>query len=285
MKDKAKLYNSVPRDQTVIFLRKLFATHEELLHELAPKGFERSIYYYVHHPSLPEAYTEYRCMRIKNYRVAKMLKLRYTFQPLISFDDFAKTYVHAPAHPRREMLRLLGMKIKEVCCSSGIVHNRRGECYLHHESENVRNDIIYNAYVDLIDDTTLGTDQILATTDNYMNYDYYHVYYCIFRFLKAEKADWHFHPDYLIFLKGLETELENEESRDFETYDAESAVLNQIKAASFKEESDEDFEGHGFLNFQDELEHEKENPSAMVRAYYDVYGKWPEGFPPKAEEY
>lgn len=285
MKDKAKLYSSVPRDQTVSFLKKLFATHKELLLELAPKGFERSIYYYVYHPSLPEAYTEYRYARIKEYQVAKMFNFRKKYQPLKSFDDFAKTYIPAPANPNREVLRLLGIKIKEVCCSWGIVHNCKGACYLHHESEQMRNDLIYTAYADFLRDVSLKSDVMLTTTNNYLSYDYYHLFYFIFRFLKDQNAELHYHPDYLVFLKGLETELENDENRDFESYDAELAVLNQIKAASFKEEQEEDFEGYGFLNFQDELEHEKENPPSIVRAYWDVYGKWPEGFPPKAEEY
>src|SRR5262249_12343797 len=132
-------------------------------------------------------------------------------------------------------------------------------------------------------DFYMGTSMVAGRTDLTP------VYEMIFRRLKARGCDWKYSfprlhlVDFRPLKKQMDEQKREEEGEKFEEYDPEKAFAEEeeerkhdAEVADMREKLDDDY--------RDAVEAAQDaEPPTTVRAYKNVYGEFPKGWPPEAE--
>lgn len=125
----------------------------------------------------------------------------------------------------------------------------------------------------------MGTQMVSGRTDLAS------IYQMIFRRLQAAGCDWTYHFPRLniVDLRPLREQMEQEKT-DFTDYDPSAAFAKEQEAATHNEEVSEMREKLDEAYRESVEEAQDEPPPKTVEIYRQVFGHFPEGWPPVAEE-
>jgi hypothetical protein len=253
----------------------------DVLHELAPTGWENSPLVAIRHPSLAQVYEE----RLRMHR--NMAALRKPSDPLSlppepTLDETAQNFREDPIDTEKEVRELVGDCLwdvfsdgHEVVAVDGRVLNLgsfRGSGGFLAEVLNRQIGVEEYDYIYFY----MGTSSFAHRADLTP------VYQMIFRRLRRRRLDWIYNFPRLnvVDIRPLKDALDQERAPAWLDYSPSEALAKEEqqkeddrKLAELRESLDEG-------RREAMAEALKRPPPATVRAYYAVYGCFPQGWPP-----
>ncbi len=256
---------------------------QDVLREIAPKGWEQSPLLAVFHPSLHQVYDE----SVRLHRNVQSFPWRDTQQPprpAPTREEVAKTYLQTPIDTEVEVRELVGKCLWDifsdnhevVAADERIVDigSFRGAGGFIAAWLNRQTDTRAYDYMDFY----MGTIWIAQRADLTP------VYAMIFRRLKARGYNWR----YAFPKLGL---VDMRPLRD--AWDEHTANTGDAEPISVPDEEEaEEQRASALAELHESLDRahreaidaaRQEPPPTTVEAYHSVYGRWPEGWPPVAE--
>jgi len=260
-----------------------------LLQKLAPEGWERSALLRVHHPTAEQVFEE--TLRFQE----NLARLRGSSappreEPRLTLDDIRRDQQNEAPHPVEECADLLGRCLWDVFADNHDVTTSLGALVdlgsfrsaagFIAEFRN-RKDLRSSRSTDRMDyiDFYLGTAWIGHRADLTP------VYELIFRRMHHLGLDWRYvHPRLMALdLNPLLDGLESDDVPDAIQYDPTESFWQEREGAA---RSAEFAELRRCLDeaYRESVEQARNNPPpTIVRAYYQVYGRWPDGWPPDVD--
>ena len=253
----------------------------DVLQELAPDGWEKSRLLAAFHPSLAQTYEE----TLRVYRnLAKLRKPndQHPVRPEPTFDEVASKFQEHPIEAEKEVRELVGDCLWDVFSDSHevVAQDRR--------VLNLGSFRGSGAFLAEILNRQTGDEHF-----DYMNFymgtiwaaqraDLTPVYRMIFRRLKDRGLDWiyHFPRLHAVDLRSLKEGLDQQQAPDWLDYSPSEALA---KEEEDKKRDDELAQLRESLDagYREAIEEALDGPSpTTVRAYEEVYGSFPEGWPP-----
>jgi hypothetical protein len=253
----------------------------DVLHELAPEGWENSPLLAVFHPSPTQSYEE----SLRFHR--NLLKLRRPnderpVPPEPTLHEVARDYRERPIEVDQEVRELVGECLWDVFSDSHEVVGPEGRAF----------DLgSFRGSGDFLADVL--NRQVGERRYDYMSFymgtiwvaqraDLTPVYGLIFGRFRGRRLDWiyHFPRLYAIDLRPLKDALDKQKEPDWLNYSPSEALAKEAEEkahdqelAKFRESLDE-----GYREAVEEAL--SAPPPATVRAYESVYGRFPRGWPP-----
>lgn len=280
----------LPLKSAELLLQKILGTIPALTRTIAPDGFTKSPFFYYYHQKLAEEYQMYRRIRVMRFKFDRWEKKAIVRNPaLLTIEEFAKEFKLTPHHLPDEIIALLGELFFRVAGKSCRVYDQYGCLYDFGDPDQ---------YEDLFQKIVIETCVTSRKPFPYSAYvhhtykisdeevDVTLVYKHIFRFLKSEGLDWQFREFYFDFLLGLQREIEaknpfNGDNDEFPTLGHLESIASFLQIGVVDPSTGEivypDF-GTEFVNYNN-----KKGP--ILKAYIEVYGHNPYGFPPKMTDY
>jgi len=272
---KKDQYKPAGKRATILLLKKILTTLPELLQDIAPDGFENSIYHQILYGDLEKDYIKYRTLRITQYKWSAFWSRKLVYTPKLSFADFKKTYKPSPPNLPAEILSLTAMVMVPIFSKYHVIYDEKGldhglvfQNYFNEYFLIAANRLsIFNNYrfkeEDLFDRYIYDKDIDLAP------------FYCfVFRKFKELQLRFYYEkswPEFDSFIDCLEqTLLERQKTESMEEYNPEEALLKEM---SIDQQTQE-------LQYQRNLQTAAECmvPCEMVRAYVSVHGEYPDGY-------
>lgn len=272
---KKDQYKPAGKRATILLFKKILEATPELLQQIAPHGFENSVYHRILHGDLEADYNKYRTLRITRYKWNLFWFKKPVYTPKISLEEFKKTYQPCKVNIPAEILSLMAIAMTPVFSKYHVVYDRKG---LDHGL--IFQNFFADYFLTAANRLSLYNGQQFSMKDLFDRYIYdnnidlapfYDFLFYKFKELKIgfyyEKA-W---PEFDGFMDCLEESIMEQRAKDFmETYNPEEAVLKEI---------------HAEKEIQD-LNHERDLqaaagcmvPCEIVRAYVNVHGEYPEGY-------
>ena len=263
----------------------------EVTSQIAPFGLAVSEYFYCNRKGPDTDYLVYRKVRASKYIYAKKYqKTEFTFEPLQSYQDFLKTYEFWPElNIEMEMTSLLLNCFRNVIVRCGFYIKITDDSYFKYRLGNTSDQRIVRFVLKqtLIREFTTEDDyfykaEIWGPYFNNHGVDNYPFYVRVFKEMKIAELDFVYRCDYLKFLKRLNAVRFTDwwsASPDHATYDPEQEVIKSI----CKENKQMFGKKFDFDNAFNELS--QSGPTEVLRAYHEVYGCWPDGWPLRKEDY
>lgn len=251
-------------------LKFIFKDYSQLFQELAPEGWSKSPYVLFFHPSAEQQFEEHKRLTDNLNRLdPKNEKKDYSAPETFKQDDTGSV------DGQTEFLYLLGLVVYDIFSNNHTVVDPGKKEY---DFGSMRGSGAFIA--DFFNEMELSTDYDYI--DFYMGTVWINSradlepFYCyVFEKLKQKKLDWiySFPRLYLFSPKKPAEEAKPEE------YDPEKSVLKELetkesdeKTRELREKLDEDY--------RRAFEEAKYKPlPAMVKAYKEVFGTLPEGYP------
>jgi len=253
----------------------------DVMEELAPGGWENSPLLAVFHPSLAQTYEE--TLRFhRNSRKLRRPDDQRLLRPEPTLDEVAGEFRERPIEAEQEVRELVGECLWDVFSDSHEVVGPDGRV------------------LDLGSFRASGgfLAEILNRQTGAEHYDYLNfymgtiwagqradltpVYRMIFRRLRGRRLDWiyHFPRLHAVDLRPLKEALDQKQEPDWLNYSPSEALAKEEEEnerdrnlASLRETLDE--------GYRESIEEAlKGPPPATVRAYEEVYGCFPRGWPP-----
>lgn len=238
-----------------------------LLNEIAPNGFEKSIYHQVFYPSLEQAYEAYKYRQMKQYLKLKCKSQIVDSKLFQTKDEFLKTYVPALPNLELEALAVYVAALSDIFSDLSIVHDRHGNCFELH--------LAFSDFIFLASHVTTAVNSFYSINELFPSYRYTEVdiqaiYRFIFRYLHSQGLDY----QYLSYQEKFKTEWQ-EMSNPYSDLSIEARLeaSNGQISTEMVEEMDEIskyIDKHDMMSAMD--------TPPVVAAYLDVYGHWPEGY-------
>jgi hypothetical protein len=255
----------------------------DVLHELAPDGWEQSPLLAVFHPSLEQVYEE--SVRVhRNIARLRRPDDRRPVTPEPTPDAVAESYRQTPVEAEREVAELVGQCLwdifsdnHEVVAPDGRVLDlgsfRASGDFL----ADVLNQQTSKACYDYLD-FYLGTNWARQWADLGP------VYRMIFRRLRARRLDWvyRFPRLYAVNLTPLKQALDRQNEPDWLNYSPSEALAKEQEETEHEQELAKLRESLDQGNREAVEEALTRPPPATARAYEEVYGHFPRGWPPSA---
>lgn len=258
--------------EAIQLLLNLFGNEEATMAQLAPEGWENSPYYRLQHPTVDQLYLE----SIDFHNNANQLLKKDESPP--TREEIEADYEERLCHPRDELLQLLGECVWNIFSNNHSVIGPEGEEYnlgsfrgsgrfiadfinRHYPSDRIAYDYL---------------DFYCAGWAHHDRADLTPVYALLFQRLRERFCDWvySFPRTYLIDLGQKKEDV----SDDTERYNPEEAMRKDLERKERQKEVD-DFRRELEEGYEEAKEEAKyELPPAIIRAYREVYGKWPEGW-------
>ena len=253
----------------------------DVVHEIAPGGWENSALLAIFHPSLTQSYEETLRMH-RNLGRLRRLDDQRPVPPEPTLDEVTRDFRESPIEAGREVGELVGQCLWDVFSDSHEVVGPDGRV------------------LDLGSFRGSGgfLAEILNRQSGAEHYDYLSfymrtiwvaqradlspVYKMIFRRLRGHRLDWiyHFPRLHAVDLRPLKEALDQKPEPDWLSYSPSEALAKQAEQrerdqelAELRASLDE-----GYREAVDEAL--KQPPPATVQAYEAVYGCFPRGWPP-----
>jgi hypothetical protein len=253
----------------------------DVLQELAPYGWENSSLVAVFHPSLAQSYEE----TLRFHRnVAKLRKPNdvQPSRPEPTFDEVASSYRELPIEAERELRELVGECLWDVFSDSHdvVAHDRR--------VLNLGSFRSSGAFLAEILNRQIGDDQYdymsfyMGTIWAAQRADLTPVYRMIFRRLKGRGLDWiyHFPRLHAVDLRPLKEALDQQQGPDWLNYSPSEALAKEEEDKKRDQDLAELRESLD-AGYREAIEEALNGPPpTTARAYEEVYGCFPEGWPP-----
>jgi hypothetical protein len=255
----------------------------DVVAELAPAGWENSPLLAAFHPSPAQLYEERRRLH-RNLASLRKPNDQHPVPPEPTFDEVARDFREQPIENEREVRELVGDCLWDVFSDAHEVVAADGR--------------VLN--LGSFRDSGGFLAEILNRQTGAEDYDYLHfymgtiwvaqradltpVYRMIFRRLRSRRLDWiyHFPRLHAVDLRPLKEALDQRHGPDWLNYSPSDALAKEEeqreqdrKLAELRESLNEGYR-------EAIAEALKRPPPATVRAYAEVYGCFPQGWPPTA---
>jgi len=242
------------------------------MNQLAPEGWENSPYYRLQHPTVEQLYQESTDF---HKSINQLLK---ESEPPPTREEIEADYEERPCYPRDELLQLLGECVWNIFSNNHSVIGQEGEEYnlgSFRGSGRFIAEFINQQYPfeRIVYDYL---DFYCAGWAHHDRADLTPVYALFFQRLRERSCDWvySFPRTYLVDLSQKEEEAGN----DIEEYNPEEAMRRDMERRERHKEV-EDFRRELDEGNEEAKEKAKyEPPPEIIRAYRQVYKKWPEGW-------
>ena len=256
-------------------------TVDELLGDLAPEGWAQSPLVRLYHPTPEQRYRE----ALERHRQPPPFwaKDEEKGEPPRR-EHFQEGDDEKPVDPEREVLDLVGACLWDVFSDNNDVTGPGGKVY-HLGSFRGSGGFLADFF-----NTHYAPDYRYGYIDFYMGAwggsdraDLTPIYEWIFRRLYALDCDWRYHFSELLAVRFGQ---EEPEADDPAGYDPAQAVQNELDASqdesdTVQDEADELRESLRELNEKAKARVRRNPPPQVVQAYANVYGAWPDGWPPR----
>lgn len=253
----------------------------DVLHELAPEGWERSPLAAIFHPT-PDQLHEEALRMYRNLLALRKPDQSHPARPAPTREEVAKEFQERPVETEVEVRELVGQCLWDVFSDSHQVLAPDGRVL---DLGSFRSTGGFLA--DLLNQQTGG--QQYDYLDFYMGTiwvagraDLTPVYRMIFGRLRARGLDWtyHFPRLYAVDMRPLKESLDRKDEPEWANYDPSDALAKEgaererdQHLAELRESLDEGYRGAIDTALQGP-------PPTTVRAYAAVYGADPRGWPP-----
>lgn len=254
----------------------------DVLQELTPEGWQRSPFVTVWHPSAEQLHQELVRMTENLARLPRRPDAPPS-PPAPTLAELQAEHEEANVEVERECRELVGKCLWHVFSDNNDVVGPDGR-KLDFGSMRYGGEILANLL-----NQQIGTQEYdyihfyLGTVWVSDRADFTPIYRMIFRRLHQRGFDWvyHFPRLYAIDMRPLKKQLDEQKKPEWQEYDPSKALAEEEEdrqrneeLAKLRESLDE---GH-----REAVEQAMEEPPpATVQAYYDVYGDFPEGWPPR----
>lgn len=272
--------NRLTEKESTEFLEELFPSGlagSDIKNELVPEGWVNSPLKAAFHPSPEQQFNEYSRMSRNLKNLSGKQKTGSEDEEEPDFEEFCKDLKDQPVEPNREIMELMGLCLwdvfsdnHEVFASDGRLvdlGSQRGSAGFIAGWLNTKQDIKRYSYLDFY----LGTAWISDRADLSP------IYRIIFQRLHKAGGDWiyHFPQLYLFSPPDIDKQTDNMES-----YDPAKTVVDEIEKKKREKSSKELEENIHELNRKAADEASQGEPPRIVNAYQDIYGNFPDGWPP-----
>lgn len=243
---------------------------------LIPEGWESSSLKFIFHPTPKQKYRELVQLH-KN--IAKISKDKPPTDDLPSFKQFKNEYKSKPVKPEKELWDLVGLCVWDIFSDGHdtftpdgrIAHlgSSRGSGSFLGDwiEERQKSDEQYH-YMDFY----MGTSMVSKRADLSP------VYRIIFKRLREIGCDWKYHFPRLYLLDVSQTKSKREKSP--ENYNPEQAITDEQKRSK-QNQRNEKLKNELEKDHQENIKKAcKKDPPPIVQAYRDVFGTFPNGWPP-----
>lgn len=258
-------YEYISRTRCTNLFKKMLADLPGLAKQIAPQGFENSIYHAKYFPTAEQVYHDYRQSRALSYKDAKRDGTDYLLKDIIPFADFLKTFNPAPPDLRRELLDLFIEGMQEIFNRNALVLDRKHHTYKRRWGLEFE-ECMYKAVETFFPEYTTGEQWEFFSVRTYQFVDMKPVYCYVFSLLKKEKLDYRY--------EVVSCKIFNELIDTLESFAAENKIKQILRG---DEESDQP---QMQLDADRQLLEAIIYPPPVVAAYFEVYGHWPENYPP-----
>jgi len=279
----------LPWKKIIAAINGLLDAIPEVTLQIAPFGFAVSEYFYCNRKGPDTDYLVYRKVRVSKYLYAKKYqKTEVIYEPLRSYKEFLKNYEFWPVlNVEMEMTSLLFQCFRKIFIRSGFYIKIDDKSYYkRHITSMSDQEIVRYVLKQTLkrqfakEDDYFYTAKIWGPYFNSHGVDCYPFYVCAFREMKHAGLDFVYRCEYLKFLKRFNEQpfMDNwYSSPDHATYDPEKEVLQSLEN---KKMYDKKFDINSAFN-----ELSMSGPSEALQAYHEVYGRWPDGWPLRREDY
>jgi hypothetical protein len=265
-------YEFISRTRCTNLFKKLLADLPGLAEYIAPQGFENSIYHAKYFPTAEQVYHDYRLSRALSYKDARRYGTDYQPEDLVPFADFLKTFNPAPPDLRRELLNLFIKGMQEMFDRNSLVLDRKFHTYKRRWGLEFE-ECMFTAVKTFFPEYTTGKQWELFSVRTYRVVDMKPVYCYIFSLLKKEKLDYRY--------QIVPSKIFDALIGTLESFAAE-AEIQQILSEDEEHPDIEEDPDQSRLQLEADLQLVEEimRPPTVVSAYFEVYGHWPENYPP-----
>ena len=260
-----------------------------LVEELAPDGWDRSPLLLVYHPTAEQVYEETLKIRENLRNLLKREPVSPEVSPPLTLDAVRRDMIHRALNPVEECADLLGGCLWDVFADNHVVATADGMLVdlgsfrsaagfiadFRHRRTSTQEDVGHRGdYIEFYMGTTLVRHRADLTS----------VYELIFRRMRQIGLSWWYaHPRlYAIDLSSL-PDLGEDDVPEALRYDPTESFWRewqlaerQMELAKLQQSLNEAYR----VSIQNAC---NEPPPAIVRAYHRVYGRDPDGGPPKVE--
>lgn len=263
------IMNNHPEEKSILLFQKLFPngfSGKDVFDILADGGWENSELHLCFHPTIEQQYVE--AVRVHE-RISSFNKEKKESKPP-TLEEIRKDEKHYPIEPKKELQELIGYCLwdifsdnHEVFDENGIyeIGSFRGSAGFIAEYLNQLSSEKYS-YVDFY----MGSIWIRSRADLFP------VHRLIFQRLKEEKCFWKYAFPKLgiLDLSGMK-----EEKEDSSRYSPEKSFLKE-KEKEEKQKEIKKLQNKFDKIYEEEKKQLKANIPKPVKAYHEVYGKFPE---------
>lgn len=272
--------NRLTEKESTEFLEELFPSGlagSDIKNELVPVGWVNSPLKAAFHPSPEQQFNEYIRMsrNLKNLSGKQKTGSKDEKEP--DFEEFCKDLKDHPVEPKRELRELMGLCLWDVFSDNHEVfasHGRlvdlgsqRGAAGFIAEWLNTMLDINRYSYLDFYMGTAWISDRA----------DLSPIYRIIFQRLQKAGGDWNYHFPQLYLFRPREIDRQTD---DMESYDPAKSIADEIEENKKEKSSIELDENIHHLNRKAADEASQGEPPRIVAAYRDIFGHFPDGWPP-----
>lgn len=272
--------NHLTEKENTDFFEKLFPSGlagSDIKNELVPEGWVNSPLKAVFHPSPEQQFSEYIRMSRNLKDLSGKQKTGSKEEEEPKFEEFCKDLKDHPVRPEQEVRELMGFCLwdvfsdnHEVLASDGRVADlgsQRGAAGFIAEWLNLKQDMKRYSYLDFYLGTVCISDRA----------DLSPIYRIIFQRLHKAGSDWIYHFPQLFLFRPPDIDKQTE---NMENYDPAKAIAEEIEKKEKEKSSKELEENIHQLNRKAADEAAQGEPPRIVAAYRDIYGHFPDGWPP-----
>lgn len=267
-------YEYISRTRCTNLFKKMLADLPGLAKQLAPQGFENSIYHAKYFPTAEQLYHNYRQSRALSYKRARRYGADYLLRDVIPFADFLNTFKPDPPDLRRELLNLFIEGVKEIFDRNSLVLDRKFNTYKRRWGLEFE-ECMFKAVKTFFPEYTTGQQWELFSFLTYQSVDMKPVYSYVFSLLKKKNLDFRYE---VISIKVFNELIETVESIDAEIKIKQILKGNEKHLKTIKESDQPLFQVEADRQLLEAIM----SPPQVVVAYFEVYGHWPENYPPAA---
>ncbi len=246
----------------------------ELLSEIVPNGYQESPYYFLRHCTSERMYEVYRGTLLRDAK--ELSKLKSKFKAL-SLEEFKMMNPYRIVDANEEMSETLIHILKRINLNGYAIDLKSNKQYYLFNSEDFDGEFKASDTSARLIKKVLAP-QFIYNDDEDFDQELELPLFCfLFKILKSNGLDWKYHN----------LSLETLTKMAFENEHQSSTLFMENFLASFEDVKPENNKsGDDFISIDEVFRIINTGmPSNILVAYFDVYRKWPEGHPPKIEDY
>jgi hypothetical protein len=281
-------------DQMDDLLLLMINSTPELLNKIAPQGFINSEFYYHYRETPGYKYKIYRQARASRYLFNKRhrpLETAAEIPDLLTMEEFLEQeYEPRTCSLPDEAIAILLESFRCVFSSASFIIDPDLNVYLYPETDlfdKIVRRVLPLSAQSVADDFSFSK-YFLHPFKTYSKVNMYQVVLHVFEVLKASGFNWIYRSEYLQYLIDLNKEIadKNEMSLLGKETDAKGnleVMATFLQLGTYNEETGK----MEYPQFSEEFDNvcNTEKKSDELKAYYEVYQQWPQGYPPQITDY